>query len=1555
MSGDQSRATTDKDNNNSIEEFEFAPTTTAWQTTSLHGTRSTTGTHATGRSRRQAYGKSKRSASNVPLRSFSVPSASTSISTSSNNHDGARATAFQNNLNAFHSSWHNTLDEFDFNDNDDELIDTNVKQGSTSRLSNFSSDNRPPRSRSLQLQRCSSVIDANNNARNKPRRSISLQSSSSNYANPSPPMIRKQSFTLLQDQENFHPNKTNSNDDEALKPIKLMKVGSHNASSRSSVSSEQQQQQQQQYLDYDEDEEDDFNFRERSCSPAFSSAAQSVCSTGSFSELAAAKDSSSLWGNQNQFDCNSNFRSMSTNDVKASSSSSSSSSPPQISKSRVGPRTRFCYGSLNDVQTSSTNDDSSPSQSLTPSLGSSRKRCNYGSPIIEPDDDISISGRSSGKGSSLGRCRSRSRIFSPEFVSSQLDQANADDEDQSVNTAVDPFQDIRTNENDTDEENSIDLSKEISEDEVPPPPAPRRIPTPTFGQSKSENIDLKKAHKENLKYMYVALRKVVKSKKPRIFGASNNLPILPPNDWPSERRDIFLSWATTDLHFDMLSLGGNMGVYLRTSMERSVEVFEQVRKELRELKAERQVNLVRPIKDKIVATDHDCVGKTNTEKPSAMKTLSFRSPEPVGMDISAKKIIPSSMEVDKIRSNDFNCNEQDLAETLGNLSLSRQHFSPCDKSEVFEHSHHLDCSFDVSVINPRRMSHGSANGQDFLRNHCFGISPTPSNLRPPAIHLPPNNAPTMGRLSLGSASDFKSPFPSQIGEVASVLKQSGGCMDFIETPMPKRTENWGSRPILGRDWLTSIPCSQNAVIVCRNIYRTRKECSDGVVDQKACMEYSSSLFVNQSIAEVAVNGDVLGFEHECSDSSYCIDEGEENKEEPCSLPEIMMDLKVETAKKKKQRDSLAKHQRMSLCAASFRRSLRFSTSIRPAALFNSYAVSSGTDPVINDMLDEFLFLKILEHFSEYDLMCSVSLVCSKWADIAARAQATLMLVSVNCPVSLMNGEQTAIDCDTSSFEDEDDDISDSEYRKETLVASGIAKSMERTWKQLISNFPWGAFLSEGAFKRVYRAWNASIGAEEAVSVMDVDLIEENGNRTVVGTELAVSSLLSSLVRRNICPNFVLTRGVFTSPFEPPASLWGEESNRKPRGNFYNPDEHCRKPRQPGDKHRGKYQYIRMELCKYGDAEEFLADEPDKCISSCEARMLLFQMAFSLHVASDKYGLKHYDIKLLNFFLQDAHANVSDISALTEKHPYTALRYGLGDHVFCLRMPTNRTILAKLADYGTATFGMSQDHLTGVTIGQFTTIENTPPEQFILGDAALQGHGHDNFGLGLSMLHLFTGHCPYEEIMSDVYCPPTLRKTLSVIWEKDYACASVSSQQNGADFTYSVLRSLIVGDMDAESGEVYDVPYHTLYRFLVLFGIPNDKFGIRTKKNGGAGGSSKVWDAIISSLHPFGTADDAHDKENVYSRASRRSARNTVKSRNTKLDPNNDAIQFQKDCCEYSIAFGRNGLIASAREKLEVMKIVFNIFHFLSYVYICSLAEFHDCFRRWRVECSFYLV
>lgn len=51
-------------------------------------------------------------------------------------------------------------------------------------------------------------------------------------------------------------------------------------------------------------------------------------------------------------------------------------------------------------------------------------------------------------------------------------------------------------------------------------------------------------------------------------------------------------------------------------------------------------------------------------------------------------------------------------------------------------------------------------------------------------------------------------------------------------------------------------------------------------------------------------------------------------------------------------------------------------------------------------------------------------------------------------------------------------------------------------------------------------------------------------------ELAVSVMLSSLTKRGICPNFVLTRGVFTCQYVPPASLWGCREKHAPNGDVY---------------------------------------------------------------------------------------------------------------------------------------------------------------------------------------------------------------------------------------------------------------------------------------------------------------------------------------------------------------------------------------------------------------------
>ncbi len=288
----------------------------------------------------------------------------------------------------------------------------------------------------------------------------------------------------------------------------------------------------------------------------------------------------------------------------------------------------------------------------------------------------------------------------------------------------------------------------------------------------------------------------------------------------------------------------------------------------------------------------------------------------------------------------------------------------------------------------------------------------------------------------------------------------------------------------------------------------------------------------------------------------------------------------------------------------------------------------------------------------------------------------------------------------------------------------------------------------------------------------------------------------------------------------------------------------------------------MEFCDHGDMEHYLRKLPNKTLNAQDCQSLLFQMAFALHVAGDRYGLKHYDVKLLNFFLRSANEPSSDA---LDHQPHTVLRYGLGSHVFRLRMHPSSAFFAKLADYGTSI--LNDTNGQPITIAQFTTFENTPPDYLILGNVAEQGYGHDSFCLGLCMLHLFTGHAPYEEILEEVQCPENLKSRLRKVWNSK---------------PYDVIRSAMYY-IDSDGNESEDETlYNTLYRYLVLFGIPERQFS--AKKHG------KVWRAINETL---------------------KSSCNSTK------EPSPDASVFEKDRTKYSLARGNHELISNARRRLGV--------------------------------------
>ncbi|GMF19155.1 unnamed protein product [Phytophthora fragariaefolia] len=112
--------------------------------------------------------------------------------------------------------------------------------------------------------------------------------------------------------------------------------------------------------------------------------------------------------------------------------------------------------------------------------------------------------------------------------------------------------------------------------------------------------------------------------------------------------------------------------------------------------------------------------------------------------------------------------------------------------------------------------------------------------------------------------------------------------------------------------------------------------------------------------------------------------------------------------------------------------------------------------------------------------------------------------------------------------------------------------------------------------------------------------------------------------------------------------------------------------------------------------------------------------------------------LLNFFLKD----IGRTKLSKEPGTDVVLNYLLEDSRFVLRMPASFSYWVKLADYGAADSNMANLGKP-VTIDQFATLENSPIEFLVEGDAAEQSYAADTFSLGLCLFHLFAGRCAFS--------------------------------------------------------------------------------------------------------------------------------------------------------------------------------------------------------------------
>ena len=414
------------------------------------------------------------------------------------------------------------------------------------------------------------------------------------------------------------------------------------------------------------------------------------------------------------------------------------------------------------------------------------------------------------------------------------------------------------------------------------------------------------------------------------------------------------------------------------------------------------------------------------------------------------------------------------------------------------------------------------------------------------------------------------------------------------------------------------------------------------------------------------------------------------------------------------------------------------------------------------------------------------------------------------------------------------------------------------WREIEDAFPCGRFLAEGGFKQVFRVHD-SCKRTRVLSVLDRLHLRKLNLEEALITELWVTHLLARLARDNRCAHFLQLHRCFVSGVAPPHE-WGEEDDRgggsasatdESDGESTEGDEPevvparslnarasarnkpAAKPparRKPPPKSAPCYQYMIMEHAKGGDMEEACKALPEAMWTPVEVAALFLQMVYSLHVAQAELQLRHYDVKLLNFFLTTAEELVPPHKAAATRA--VRLRYGVCGRCYAIEMDVEEPMLAMLADFGTA--DIAPDSFDEpIDTRHFTTLENAPPDFLLAGAHARQDFAADSFSLALCLVHMLTGHAPYEEVLAPLRCPPELRDALEHIWN------------DGADGQYAPVAQQLEADEE-------HVLCDTLYRYLAMFGT--DSLTAERAEREGDGGAipppvvdvrgSPAWQAVL---------------------------------------------------------------------------------------------------------------
>jgi serine/threonine protein kinase len=410
-----------------------------------------------------------------------------------------------------------------------------------------------------------------------------------------------------------------------------------------------------------------------------------------------------------------------------------------------------------------------------------------------------------------------------------------------------------------------------------------------------------------------------------------------------------------------------------------------------------------------------------------------------------------------------------------------------------------------------------------------------------------------------------------------------------------------------------------------------------------------------------------------------------------------------------------------------------------------------------------------------------------------------------------------------------------------------------------------------------------------MSVVDVRELQAKGLEPSLRTEIWVTHLLGKLAALGRCPHYLQLHSCFRSASAPPEQ-WActggggspsarasaeQDENAPPVGRLRRT---ARKPARSTGRAGGCYQYVVMQYAEGGDMEEACKALPGMVWPVDQLPHLAFQMLFSLHVAQVELQMRHYDVKLLNFFLTSPAAALGGPAAAVDGPASAAresagcgevrLRYSVLGADYLLRLDASAPSLAVLADFGTADISPSTLG-AAVAACNFTTLENTPPEFLLCGAAARQGFEADAWGMALCLLHLLTGRAPYEELLATVRCPADLRRSLEAVWAgagspsgaragAPAACGGAGGQAYEAEVGSGAEQGECDGaSMYGAVGQVLEtdeegVLADTLYRYLCLFGPETAGSAPLAPRQAAAAGRERVAGAAATVSGGLGT-------------------------------------------------------------------------------------------------------